>query len=73
MWIPSLNLALEYQGEQHYHNFAYAFGSSNSHTSYTLRDKEKKRKSEESGIKLVEIPYWWDLSLSSLDALCEEQ
>ena len=64
IYIPSLNLAFEYQGEQHYgHHFLY--GSSRRQQ---RRDNEKIEKCDSVGITLIEIRYWWDGQKSSLAA-----
>ena len=68
IWIPSMQLALEYQGEQHYHDNYSAFGSSGEASLYQERDLEKKRLSREAGIVLVDVPYWWDYRKSTLTA-----
>lgn len=62
IFIPKLNLALEYQGEQHY-DWHYLYGSP---TEQRLRDDEKRRFCQKAGISLIEIPYWWDQHKSSL-------
>eukprot|EP01125_Pyxidicula_operculata_P009166 TRINITY_DN3035_c0_g1_i1.p1 TRINITY_DN3035_c0_g1~~TRINITY_DN3035_c0_g1_i1.p1 ORF type:complete len:107 (-),score=22.63 TRINITY_DN3035_c0_g1_i1:27-347(-) len=63
VWIPSLNLAFEYQGEQHY--FPITAFSANT-DAYNLRDKEKDLLCLNNGITLVQIPYWWKGDLDSL-------
>eukprot|EP01124_Arcella_intermedia_P001663 TRINITY_DN1090_c0_g1_i1.p1 TRINITY_DN1090_c0_g1~~TRINITY_DN1090_c0_g1_i1.p1 ORF type:complete len:471 (+),score=82.73 TRINITY_DN1090_c0_g1_i1:123-1535(+) len=62
IWVPKYNLALEYQGEQHYYHHSF-YGS------WALlkdRDEEKKRSCFERGITLITIPYWWDRTKESL-------
>jgi hypothetical protein len=61
VYIPSLQVALEYQGRQHYKKLA-SFGSK----SQQQRDEEKREACKELGIALIEIPYWWNNSLSNL-------
>ena len=57
-WSPSLSLALEYQGKQHYKP---SFGaSSRQHERQLSRDIEKKTACESRGITLIEIPFWWN-------------
>ena len=64
VFIPTLGLAFEYQGEQHYRDI-YALGNK---WSQKLMDEEKRRACEENGITLIEIPYWWNKERSSLMA-----
>eukprot|EP01124_Arcella_intermedia_P023593 TRINITY_DN3774_c0_g1_i1.p1 TRINITY_DN3774_c0_g1~~TRINITY_DN3774_c0_g1_i1.p1 ORF type:complete len:364 (+),score=65.72 TRINITY_DN3774_c0_g1_i1:160-1251(+) len=63
IWVPSYNLALEYQGEQHYHEFSIF---NKSLALYIERDKKKKKSCEEKSITLVTVPYWWDRQSTSL-------
>jgi hypothetical protein len=62
VYIPSLNLAFEYQGEQHYSSH-YLYGSPEI---IQRRDQEKQMKCKEAGITLIHIPYWWDKEKLSL-------
>jgi len=64
IFITELNLALEYQGEQHFHQ-TNIYGSLQFQK---MRDKEKREKCERSGITLIEVPYWWDGKKESLMA-----
>ena len=63
VFIPSVNLGFEYQGEQHYDDIPSAFSQLEL---YQSRDREKEELSEKQQIKLITIPYWWDKSQSSL-------
>lgn len=65
LFLPQLNLAFEYQGEQHYHDLPM-FGPLEL---YRLRDSDKVQLCADAGIKLVIVPYWWDKRLSSLGKL----
>lgn len=62
VYIPSLNLAFEYQGKQHFTNIY----SMQDHTKVQERDSEKRALCSSLGIDLIEIPYWWDGSVNSL-------
>jgi hypothetical protein len=57
VYLPSLSLAFEYQGIQHYEDKFY-FGTAS--REYSQRDKEKRAACKEIGITLIEVPYWWD-------------
>ena len=61
-FIPSFNLAVEYNGEHHYEDLPSGFSPVES---YQARDNEKAYKSLNSGVNLITIPFWCnDLSLS---------
>lgn len=61
-FIPSKSIAIEYQGEFHYSSVF----KGRSLVSQQERDKEKKQKSIENKITLIEIPFWWDKSRDQL-------
>jgi len=62
VYIPSLNLGFEYQGEHHYHDVHY-FGV---HQHIRQKDSEKKALCKQHGVTLVDVPYWWDHTQTSL-------
>ena len=62
IFIPSLNLAFEFQGKEHYEQI----GIFDSTKSKQVRDEQKKEACKEIGISLVQVPYWWDFSSKSL-------
>eukprot|EP00028_Trichosphaerium_sp_Am-I-7-wt_P005596 CAMPEP_0168525724 /NCGR_PEP_ID=MMETSP0405-20121227/11487_1 /TAXON_ID=498012 /ORGANISM="Trichosphaerium sp, Strain Am-I-7 wt" /LENGTH=303 /DNA_ID=CAMNT_0008548319 /DNA_START=133 /DNA_END=1044 /DNA_ORIENTATION=+ len=65
VFVPKHDLAIEYQGEHHYHeNMAY----SQPKAMYLLRDFEKAQHCKDNGICLVPIPYWWPGDLDTLVA-----
>ena len=63
VFIPSLSLAFEYQGSQHYEDHPIGFGHLEI---YQTRDIFKERLASSQNIRIVQIPYWWDQSFSSL-------
>lgn len=63
IFLPSLNLALEYQGEQHYNDIPSAFSNLEL---YQTRDKTKEFLALHKDIHLYSIPFWWDTHPSSL-------
>lgn len=69
IWLPNQNLAIEYQGEQHYHDLR---GSSSVAYSYQLRDKMKFQLCQASNIALLVVPYWWDGNPGSIVDLSKE-
>eukprot|EP01125_Pyxidicula_operculata_P006278 TRINITY_DN2178_c3_g1_i2.p1 TRINITY_DN2178_c3_g1~~TRINITY_DN2178_c3_g1_i2.p1 ORF type:complete len:498 (+),score=111.05 TRINITY_DN2178_c3_g1_i2:408-1901(+) len=69
IYIPSLNIAFEYHGHQHY-NTSTVFDDVEVRSKM---DEEKRIACQQSNIKLIEIPYWWDGNLSSLKQYLELQ
>ena len=65
IFIPALQLALEYQGEQHYDDMPAAFSG---FELLQKRDEEKEKLAKDHSIKIIYIPYWWDQSLSTLQS-----
>lgn len=59
VFIPSLNLAIEYQGKQHFIAIP-RFGGEKGLKDCQRRDIEKREKCKLNGIKLIEIHYSWD-------------
>ena len=57
VFITGLNVAIEYQGKQHFEPVDF-FGGEESFVNVQKRDKEKAMLSKERGIKLVYINYW---------------
>ncbi len=68
VYISSLKLAIEYQGEQHFHQC-------NMYPSPSVqqrRDIKKRNRCYREGITLIEIPYWWDRTLASIAATIQK-
>ena len=63
VYIPSINLAVEYQGEQHYDDLASGFSALEL---YMSRDSVKFDQCNQHEIPLLIIPYWWNRSPFSL-------
>jgi hypothetical protein len=73
-YIPSLDLAFEYQGEQHYseNNFFHS-GDKNSFKKQKFRDKIKKERCKDLNIRLIEVSKKnWDFSISGLKKLIKD-
>lgn len=64
VYVPDINLALEYQGKQHYVNIL----SVGEQKLYSQRDEEKRAICERAEITLIQVPYWWDWKKESLAA-----
>eukprot|EP01126_Amoeba_proteus_P002830 TRINITY_DN10911_c0_g1_i1.p1 TRINITY_DN10911_c0_g1~~TRINITY_DN10911_c0_g1_i1.p1 ORF type:complete len:145 (+),score=40.44 TRINITY_DN10911_c0_g1_i1:327-761(+) len=67
IWVPKYNLALEYQGEQHYYDIPGRDGPGSSVVVFE-RDQQKREACAKNGITLVQIPYWWDNSEEQLSS-----
>ena len=65
IWVPSLALAVEYQGHQHYEPAEY-WGGEEAFKKTKKRDKEKRKQCKELGINLIEIKYTWEPSFEAL-------
>ena len=70
IFIPKLNLAFEYHGEQHYEDIPKAFGPLEM---FKFRDNEKIKLCNENGIKLIIIPHSWDNSLEILSQIINKE
>ncbi len=57
LFLPSLSLAFEYQGIQHYQDFFY-FGTNA--RNLEEKDHNKRAACEQANITLIAVPYWWD-------------
>ena len=63
IFLPGLNIAIEYQGEQHYHDLPSNFAFSDL---YARKDAEKREYARQKKIFLFIVPYWWDRSPNSI-------
>ena len=62
IYCPDYNLAIEYQGKQHYEPVDFA-GKGDEWAKYQFkvgqqRDNIKRQYCQQNNIKLIEIPYW---------------
>lgn len=64
IYLPQHALAVEYNGQHHFEDVPF-FGPVEA---YRERDILKRQLCEECGIRLVIVPYWWDMQLESLAA-----
>ncbi len=62
IFVTGLNIAIEYQGKQHFEAINF-FGGETGLKKTKERDKQKKKLSEENGIKLIYIYYWEDITV----------
>ena len=69
IFLPEVSLAIEYNGEQHYHEVPI-FGPLEV---IQRRDREKAEACDKSGIRLLSVPYWWDGEVESLLATLHRQ
>ena len=65
VFIPSKNVAFEYQGKQHYEEV----GVFSPTRSYQRRDEEKRNLCAANNIKLIEVPYWWNRTQKELEEM----
>ncbi len=63
VYIPKLNIAFEYQGQQHFGPVDY-FGGEESFKLTQARDREKQLLSKLHGIKVIYVNYWENLTES---------
>jgi hypothetical protein len=69
IFIPCLNLAFEYHGEQHW-NWHFAYGSPQPQQ---RRDERRRQVCKQHGITLIEIPYFWDHKKTTLVDIIRKQ
>lgn len=55
-YIPSYNILIEYQGEQHYKSKEF-FGGNNAFDTQRRHDKIKRNYATKNNIRLIEVPY----------------
>jgi hypothetical protein len=64
IWIPSLSMGFEYQGEGHYYpQDQYGKKKQKIFQDTIRRDEEKKKLCKKYNILLIEIPYTWNQSI----------
>ncbi len=71
LYIPSLRMAVEYQGIQHFHPIAF-FGGEEALQQRRELDLQKKKLCEENNVRLVEWPYDMDPTDKNVKLLIQE-
>lgn len=71
IFITGLNIAIEYQGKQHFEPVDF-FGGEENFKELKKRDEEKRLVSEKYGIKLVYINYWEKITPELIKQRVEE-
>jgi len=66
IFIPTLSIAVEYQGKQHFGPVAL-FGGEKGFREAQLRDKRKRQLCKENGVRLVYFTYTEDLSVERVE------
>ena len=61
IFISGLNIAIEYQGKQHFEPIDF-FGGEVGFERVKIRDAEKLRLSKQNGVKLVYVNYWEEVN-----------
>lgn len=70
IFLPDYNVAIEYQGQQHYEPVDF-FGGEESFEKNAERDEKKRRLAEENGVVVLDWGYWEKISEESVKAfLC---
>ena len=72
IFIPNLNVGIEYQGEQHYRPVA-VFGGEAGFKALVARDKRKKKLCAENGIRLIYWKYDEAITRAKLDHFLEAE
>lgn len=62
IFITKLNIAIEYQGKQHFEPIDF-FGGVESFERTIERDELKKELSEDNGVNLIYINYWENITI----------
>jgi hypothetical protein len=68
VWIPSMNVGIEYHGVQHFRPVEF-FGGEEAFRRVQERDQRKRKLCSENGVRLIEIIYDQDLDDESLRSL----
>lgn len=71
IFIPSLNLGIEYQGVQHYKQVDL-FGGEDEFQNRKANDEKKRRKCKENNVRLIEWPYTDKISEGNLKVKFED-
>lgn len=61
VWIPSIKVAIEYQGAQHDRPIEF-FGGQDAFIKNQIRDEKKKKKSAENGVTVIEVRSGYDFA-----------
>jgi hypothetical protein len=61
VWMPSLNIGIEYQGVQHYFDSRFVSDGEDGIEKRREKDEEKYRICEEIFVKILHVPFWWNL------------
>ena len=71
VFISELDIAIEYQGKQHFQPVEF-FGGEEGFESLKKRDARKLELSEEHGVKLIYINYWEEVNEALIRTRVEE-
>lgn len=71
IFVPALNLAIEYQGEQHYFALEH-WGGEQGLRDREIIDKAKRDACQQAGVRLIEWNYKTPISIQSVQAAIEE-
>lgn len=65
VFISGLNIAIEYQGKQHFEPVEF-FGGEQAYLRTVERDKIKRELSKKNGIQLIYVNYWEDINIETI-------
>jgi hypothetical protein len=70
LWIPRFNIAMEYQGVQHFmeHRFVHF---EEDMAQQSKRDDSKSRVCNALDIRLISIPFWWSIEVDRISDLLQ--
>jgi hypothetical protein len=71
IWIPYFNLAIEYQGVQHYIEDGFVHGDATM-TNMNRRDRMKEDICNRYHISLIVFPFWWNLDVPTVQNIIDK-
>jgi hypothetical protein len=68
IWMPSHNIAIEYQGIQHYMQHSLIHGEEGLANQFQI-DSSKEIICKMMNIELIKLPFWWKCNVDTVNAL----
>jgi len=66
IWVERFDLAVEFQGAQHFQEVSVFAGSGSNLEHYRELDEEKRVLCERANVALITVPWWWNRSFNAL-------